>query len=164
MGIVPYSRSNYLIVQKDLDEGSNAGKYTATYEGKGGLSKIFIGGSVTVPMDFVFGGTFEYYFGNLRYNSKIEFENDRAVYREPDYFGDSRYQGFTKFVGPYINVGPNEKYKISFISKVDEPGVYLVRFLSKMDSNSVRDSAKKDFGDNPWMNYSTGIDRIIYVN
>jgi hypothetical protein len=75
MGIVPYSRSNYLIVQKDLDEGSNAGKYTATYEGKGGLSKIFIGGSVTVPMDFVFGGTFEYYFGNLRYNSKIEFEN-----------------------------------------------------------------------------------------
>jgi hypothetical protein len=75
MGLVPYSRSNYLIVDKDLDEGSNVGAYTATYEGKGGLSKIFIGASVKIPLDFVFGGTFEYYFGNLRYNSKIEFVN-----------------------------------------------------------------------------------------
>lgn len=78
MGIVPYSRSNYLIVQKGLDEGSNVGGYTATYEGKGGLSKIFVGGSVIVPADFVLGGTFEYYFGNLRYNSKIEFENTQV--------------------------------------------------------------------------------------
>ena len=78
MGIVPYSRSNYLIVQKGLDEGSNVGSYTATYEGKGGLSKIFIGGSVIVPADIVLGGTFEYYFGNLRYNSKIEFDNTQV--------------------------------------------------------------------------------------
>jgi len=77
MGIVPYSRSNYLIVQKGVDEGSSVGSYTATYEGKGGLSKIFIGGSVNLPMEFVFGGTFEYYFGNLRYNSKIEFDNSQ---------------------------------------------------------------------------------------
>jgi hypothetical protein len=77
MGIVPYSRSNYIIVQKGVDEGSSVGSYTATYEGKGGLSKIFIGGSVNLPMDLVFGGTFEYYFGNLRYNSKIEFDNSQ---------------------------------------------------------------------------------------
>ena len=75
MGLVPYSRLNYLIVQKDLDEGSSAGRYTATYEGKGGLSKLFIGGSVIAPADFIFGATFEYYFGNLKYNSKIEFDN-----------------------------------------------------------------------------------------
>jgi hypothetical protein len=75
MGIVPYSRLNYLIVLKDLEDGSSAGPYTATYEGKGGLSKIFIGSSVNVPADFVFGATLDYYFGNLKYNSEIEFSN-----------------------------------------------------------------------------------------
>ncbi|MBT8379198.1 MAG: hypothetical protein KJN64_08200 [Ignavibacteria bacterium] len=75
MGVVPYSRLNYSVVLKDLDEGSNVGPYTSTYEGKGGLSKIFIGSSVKVPADIILGATLDYYFGNLKYNSKIEFSN-----------------------------------------------------------------------------------------
>ena len=72
-GLVPYSRLNYL-VEQDVESVSSS-NYTATYQGKGGLSKLFIGGTYKFPFDLVFGGTLEYYFGNLRYISKVEFQN-----------------------------------------------------------------------------------------
>ena len=72
-GLVPYSRLNYL-VEQDIESVSSS-NYTATYQGKGGLSKLFIGGTYKFPFDLVFGGTLEYYFGNLRYISKVEFQN-----------------------------------------------------------------------------------------
>ena len=72
-GLVPYSRLNYL-VEQDVESVSSS-NYTATYQGKGGLSKLFIGGTYKFPFDLVFGGTLEYYFGNLRYISKLEFQD-----------------------------------------------------------------------------------------
>ena len=72
-GLVPYSRLNYL-VEQDVESVSSS-NYTATYQGKGGLSKLFIGGTYKFPFDLVFGGTLEYYFGNLRYISKVEFQD-----------------------------------------------------------------------------------------
>lgn len=74
-GLVPYSRINYLVEQDIKAVSSSVGNYTATYQGKGGLSKLFIGGTYKFPFDLVFGGTLEYYFGNLKYLSKIEFED-----------------------------------------------------------------------------------------
>jgi hypothetical protein len=73
LGVVPYSRANYLVVQNVVDD--ETGNYTATYQGKGGLSKIFIGTSYKIPFDLVIGATLDYYFGNTKYTSKIEFEN-----------------------------------------------------------------------------------------
>jgi len=73
-GLVPYSRINYL-VEQDKEAVSSSSNYKATYQGKGGLSKLFIGGTYKFPFDLVFGGTLEYYFGNLKYLSKVEFEN-----------------------------------------------------------------------------------------
>ena len=74
-GLVPYSRINYLVEQNHDAVSSSSSDYTATYEGKGGLSKLFIGSTFKFPFDLVFGGTLEYYFGNLRYLSKVEFDN-----------------------------------------------------------------------------------------
>lgn len=71
LGIAPYSRINYEVVQKVQDEST--GNYVATYKGIGGLSRIFIGGSYKIPYDFIFGATLDYYFGNITYNSTIEF-------------------------------------------------------------------------------------------
>ncbi len=73
MGIVPYSRVNYEVQEKIVD--ASTGNYTATYQGKGGLSKFFLGGSYKLPIDFIIGATMEYYFGNINYYSKVEFDD-----------------------------------------------------------------------------------------
>lgn len=78
MGLIPYSRMNYLVVRDQEAISPSNSDYTETYEGKGGLSKLFIGGSYKLPYDLLFGGTLEYLFGNLKYTSKIEFANASA--------------------------------------------------------------------------------------
>ena len=74
MGIVPYTRVNYEVQEKATNE--TTGNYTSTYTGKGGLSKVFIGSSYKLPIDFILGATLEYYFGNIKYTSKVEFDNN----------------------------------------------------------------------------------------
>jgi hypothetical protein len=73
MGIVPYTRINYEVQEQVAD--TTTGNYTTTYQGKGGLSKIFIGGSYTLPINLILGATLEYYFGNINYTSSVQFEN-----------------------------------------------------------------------------------------
>jgi hypothetical protein len=72
-GLVPYSRVNYESVENVQDEST--GNYIQTYDGVGGLSRIFIGGTTQLPYDFILGATLDYYFGNLNYYSKVEFLN-----------------------------------------------------------------------------------------
>ena len=71
LGIVPYSRINYESVQSVSDD--TAGNYIQTYDGVGGLSRIFVGGTTNLPYDFIIGATLDYYFGNLNYYSSVEF-------------------------------------------------------------------------------------------
>ena len=71
LGLVPYSRINYESVERVQDEST--GNYIQTYEGVGGLSRIFIGGTTQLPYDFILGATLDYYFGNLNYYSSVEF-------------------------------------------------------------------------------------------
>ena len=72
-GVVPYSRINYEVSENIID--SVTGNYNTTYLGKGGLSKIFIGSTYQLPGELLIGATLEYYFGNIKYNSKLAFEN-----------------------------------------------------------------------------------------
>ena len=71
LGLVPYSRINYESVQAVNDE--TTGDYLQTYEGVGGLSRVFLGGTTNLPMEFVLGATLDFYFGNLNYYSSVEF-------------------------------------------------------------------------------------------
>ena len=102
LGLVPYSRINYESVQSVHDEST--GNYVAKYDGVGGLSKIFIGGTPKVPYDFILGATLDYYFGNLNYKSSIEFVNSAifpANYNlqfAPTGFGTTLGMISTKFV------------------------------------------------------------------
>lgn len=72
-GLVPYSRIGYEVTENVIDTIS--GNYKTTYLGKGGLSKIFIGSTYQLPGEFLLGATLEYYFGNIKYTSKLEFDN-----------------------------------------------------------------------------------------
>lgn len=69
-GLVPYSKVSYDVVNSVQ---SPDGDYQSSFQGKGGLSKLFIGSSYKLPFDLVIGATFDYYFGNLDYTSSINF-------------------------------------------------------------------------------------------
>jgi len=75
MGIVPYTSINYNVEDKNVGFTSTSDTYNILYNGTGGLSKTFIGGSYTLPFDLSIGATFEYYFGSMNYNATTEPNN-----------------------------------------------------------------------------------------
>ncbi|HDM8135370.1 TPA: hypothetical protein P0E15_004958 [Vibrio harveyi] len=95
--------------------------------------------------------------------TKMNFKDGQVVYNEPVYLGHSRYQGQSKITLPYIDIGPHEKYDISYAYEASTPGLYLVRFLSTMQSNSIDSKTKENFGGGGFIKYSAGIDRIVNV-
>ncbi len=96
-GLLPYSRISYNVVQFKEAEETVGSDYTETYEGDGGLSRLFMGASVSIPFDWIFGATLEYYFGKRTYSSTIEF--DDASFLPAEYEVDYRSTGFGTTVG-----------------------------------------------------------------
>ncbi len=73
LGIIPYSNVSYKTEADNSAESGVSGS-TITYEGTGGLSKMFIGSSYTLPFGMSVGATFDYYFGNLIYSSLVDLD------------------------------------------------------------------------------------------
>jgi len=95
LGLLPYSRSGYNIIQDFNNE--DVGGYTTTYEGEGGLNKAYLGfgkafdikktsiinDTSGVPIDTItqikhlisVGTNFNYYFGNLLKSRSLEFDD-----------------------------------------------------------------------------------------
>lgn len=96
-GLLPYSRISYKVVQSNTGNETSGGSYTETYEGDGGLSRLFMGASLRLPLDWNFGATLEYYFGKRTYSSSIEFDN--KSFRAAKYELDYRSTGFGTTVG-----------------------------------------------------------------
>lgn len=71
-GLVPYSNVSYKVRTK-TEATNDVPAYRDTYEGKGGLSKIFLGSSVQLPLNILLGASVDYYFGNQNYNLSREF-------------------------------------------------------------------------------------------
>ena len=94
-GVVPYSRINYEVTENIID--TITGNYNTTYLGKGGLSKIFIGSTYQLPGEFLLGATLEYYFGNIKYTSKLAFEN--TSYFPAEYELNYAPKGFGTTIG-----------------------------------------------------------------
>jgi hypothetical protein len=74
MGIVPVTFVNYQVNEHGTDPNPSVGDYTISYQGTGGLSKVFLGSSYMLPLlDINIGATLDYYFGNVNYSSTISF-------------------------------------------------------------------------------------------
>lgn len=71
IGLVPITEVGYKTVQKN----TNPDAPRIMLEGNGGLSKIFVGGSYSLPFNLSLGATFDYYFGNLDYKSTTQFSS-----------------------------------------------------------------------------------------
>jgi hypothetical protein len=77
-GLVPLSNVSYEVKETfDTDD-----PHIKTYNGSGGLSKVFFGTSYKLPFEFVLGASLDYYFGNLIYNSRIDFTNASNSFAE----------------------------------------------------------------------------------
>jgi len=96
-GILPYSRISYNVVESNAGKETVGSDYTENYEGDGGLSRLFLGASVKIPFDWIFGATLEYYFGKRTYSSTITFDDPSFVPAE--YELDYRSTGFGTTVG-----------------------------------------------------------------
>ena len=73
LGIVPYSNVSYKAASDNSAESGIEGS-KISYEGTGGLSKMFIGASYNLPFDLSIGATLDYYFGNLKYSSLVDLD------------------------------------------------------------------------------------------
>lgn len=71
-GLVPYSNVNYEVFSEN--QSDILGSYTVNYSGNGGLSKVFLGASYTLPFGLRFGASYEYYNGKTDYLTDVQFE------------------------------------------------------------------------------------------
>lgn len=76
IGIVPVSSVNYIVEDNVVFSTNSENNYTYSFSGTGGISKIFIGSSYRTPLNINIGASFDYYFGNLHYNSSVDFPNN----------------------------------------------------------------------------------------
>ena len=96
-GLVPYSNVSYKVRTKN-EENNGIPEYNDTYEGKGGLSKLFLGSSVQLPLNILLGASVDYYFGNQNYSLTREFANT-------DNFDNSVFENSYRSTGGGASVG-----------------------------------------------------------
>lgn len=131
-GLIPYSRISYKATQNYQSSDTLISDYSINFEGKGGLSKLFIGSSYRLPFDFSIGATLDYYFGNLNYYSTLSFKNDNNYTAE--YNLAYRPTGFGTTVG-FISSNLNEILKTEFLSDIRLGG--SINYISKLDTDTI---------------------------
>lgn len=141
MGIVPFTRVNYQVQEKVAD--TTTGNYTSTYQGKGGLSKIFIGGTYRLPINFILGATLEYYFGNIKYTSNVDFENNTYFPAEYELaYGPTGFGTTIGIITPdmsgLLNSEPISNFRLglstNLVGKMDTDTSFVNRSSSIVDS------------------------------
>ena len=88
-GMVPYTH-----VQYEVRDNSNS-DYNTNYSGTGGISKAYISASYTLPIDVSLGFSFNYFTGNIEYNSKISYTSNTKLSGEFKKVYNYRGAGFS---------------------------------------------------------------------
>ena len=73
-GLTPFSKTNYDVKYSD-NSNTSLGEYTTEFSATGGLNKLYLGTSYTLPGDIKIGATYNYYFGSYTINSSVSFTN-----------------------------------------------------------------------------------------
>ncbi len=76
-GIVPYSNADYEL--RVVTDTSIVGAYTTDYEGKGGISKVILGGTYQFPFGASFGFSLDYYNGKISRTTSINFTSNEGL-------------------------------------------------------------------------------------
>lgn len=138
LGIVPFTNVSYKAKQ-NIQSIEN---YDITYEGSGGLSKIFLGGSYMLPFNVTLGASLDYYFGNINYNSKANFTQESSY--DAEYNRTFRPKGIGGTFG-LISPDINGTLKIGGISDV-RFGL-AVNYISNLETDSSLTSVSTFYTD-----------------
>lgn len=159
MGLIPYSTVSYKAIKNNLSLDPNIPDYTVTYEGKGGISKLFIGSSVDLPLGFIAGASLDYYFGNLRYFSEIAFA-DNTTNLNTDYETNLRATGFGTTVGL---ITPNLANSFGISALSDLRVGFSVNYVNDLNTDSVLTSTSISLIDTV-SNYNTKLSIPLRIN
>ncbi|VVO01073.1 hypothetical protein PS718_02669 [Pseudomonas fluorescens] len=92
----------------------------------------------------------------------VTFAEGRPIYQKPTNLLSGRYPGtFNRAPLRFVNVGAGESYEITFVQKLENPGIYLIHFLAL---NGI-DPPTEEFsvtGGLPYK-YSVGVDQYVVV-
>jgi hypothetical protein len=124
-GITPYTNVSYEVAEQI--DSNVVDKYKLTYQGIGGISKVFFGLSYKLPFDISLGSSFDYYNGKVNYSTDMDFESS-ASYNDVTYNKEFSYHGIGFTIGMVSNnfaemIGWEDMKELrlgfSFSSKVD---------------------------------------------
>jgi hypothetical protein len=142
-GLVPYSRVSYKSVKTfEANTQQNLPGYNLTFEGIGGLSKLFIGSSVKLPFNILLGASLDYYFGNIRYFSNIDF--DQSDNLSAKYEKTLRPTGFGTTAGI---ISPNLAKDLGMNFFSDLRVGFSINYLADLDTDTLLTSTSLIFVD-----------------
>ncbi len=96
LGMSPYSLVDYEVDNGNVSKGNYT--FNERYEGTGGLSKIYFGLSFTLPFDFSIGATFNYYTGDIQYQTANEYADSLGLYNTL-FIAENKYKGLGTTLG-----------------------------------------------------------------
>jgi hypothetical protein len=142
VGIVPYSNVSYELKEDILTGVESGQEYRIFYEGRGGLTKLYIGTSYMLPFGLVAGASFDYYFGNLNYFSRTDFYDESTVDAEYERtFSPEAIGGSFGLISPDMAslFGPSiSDFRIgvaaSFIPELDADTIFIASSSLKTDT------------------------------
>ncbi|MCR5863345.1 hypothetical protein LRS05_14995 [Flavobacterium sp. J372] len=104
-GLMPYTAVGYKI--QNTAEGSDNITRTRQFNGRGGINRVFLGGSYQVTPAFSIGADVSYNFGNIETKSIVSVTDVQLSTRETN---DSHYGGVSFNVGATYKKTLNNKY------------------------------------------------------
>lgn len=102
-GMIPFSNVGYK-TEQTITGNPATGDYIDKKEGSGGITKLFLGSTYKFPFDLIAGASFDYYFGNLNYFSRIDYS--RTTNFDTEYtrkFNPSGYGTTLGLISPDIS-------------------------------------------------------------
>jgi len=132
MGLIPLSKVAYETKIQVLNPTTQVEEYSLDYSGDGGLSKVYVGTSYTLPFDVSLGATLDYNFGTLAYHSKMNYPNSTT--QNSSFTSEYKIKGLGGTFG-LISQNLNEHLFKSDNIQDFRLGV-AVSFISKMNADT----------------------------
>lgn len=127
LGLVPFSNVGYKMVSPETDPV--AGGVNFTYEGTGGINRVFLGNAVTIKKNFSVGFNASYLFGSIDRISTTEFS-------EANFF-NSRFTSNTIIRDFYFDFGLQYVFDSLKMARSDSLVMYDNRKKNLKDSIGV---------------------------
>jgi hypothetical protein len=140
LGLVPFSNVGYKIFDPQTD--ANAGDVLFTYDGSGGLNRVFIGNSLNLFDNLSAGINTSYLFGSLKRISKVEFFSSNFLnsrFTETTTMGDFHFDFGLQYVADSL---PKKIKSDSTVTKIKSDRSLTIGFTYSLPANL---SAERSF-------------------